>query len=59
MDIYVDEDGLKDKKSLVATVNLDRLGWLVNMRRHIGSISHLYVMELSGRPHTPVVAAAA
>ena len=58
MDIYIDEDGLKDKKSLVATVHLDRLGWLVNIRRHFGSISHLYVMELPDVTHPPVAAAA-
>lgn len=58
MNIYVDEDGLKDKKSLVATVNLDRLGFLVNLKRHFGSISHLYVMELPDQRQTRVAAAA-
>ncbi|MCJ1255263.1 hypothetical protein MMC24_003079 [Lignoscripta atroalba] len=58
VDIYVDEDGSQKAKGFVATVNLDRLGWAANMKRHLGSISHLYVMELPDETRSPLVFAA-
>jgi hypothetical protein len=43
VDVFVDrEDGTE---SLVATLNLDRLGWGTNIKRMCGKISDIYVME--------------
>lgn len=36
-----------DSKRMIATLNLDKLDWLANMKRHIGLISKVYVMEVS------------
>ncbi len=50
--IYVDtnstEPGLEIERRLVATVNLDKLGWTMKIKRLCGRRSEIYVMEL---PH--------
>ncbi len=40
-----------DSKRMIATLNLDKLDWLANIRRHIGLISEIYVM---GSPATTI-----
>jgi hypothetical protein len=43
VDVFVDrEDGTE---RLVATLNLDKLGWGTNIKRMCGKISDIYVME--------------
>jgi hypothetical protein len=34
-----------DSKRMIATLNLEKLDWLANIRRHCGLISEIYVME--------------
>jgi hypothetical protein len=34
-------------KRMIATLNLDKLHWKENFKRHCGLISQIYVMELS------------
>jgi len=43
---------------MIATLNLDKLDWLDNLKRHCGFISDIYVMELSDERSHPVAAAA-
>ncbi|MCJ1405815.1 hypothetical protein MMC11_009045, partial [Xylographa trunciseda] len=64
VNVYVEEDiseqnGSERRKSLVATVNLHKLGWSANIKRLMGGINHLYVMELPHGSHSPLAAAAA
>ena len=56
VDIYVHEDG-SQRKGFVGTVNLDRLGWATNVRRLLGGIDYLYVMDLSEGRHSPIITA--
>ncbi|MCJ1450131.1 hypothetical protein MMC28_000460 [Mycoblastus sanguinarius] len=32
-------------RRMIATVNLDQLDWVANIKRHLGLISEIYVME--------------
>ena len=56
VDIYVDEDG-SQRKGFVGTVNLDRLGWATNVRRLLGGIDYLYVLDFPKRGHSPMITA--
>lgn len=43
---------------MIATLNLDKLDWLDNLKRHCGYISNICVMELSDEKSQPFVMAA-
>lgn len=45
-------------KRMIATLNLDKLHWMENVKRHFGLINQIYVMELPHGGSAPVVAVA-